>query len=154
MKNPPLTFIVNIMNISTMLCNCSRIMVPVNLAILCPASILSRAYKQDVSDKYLDGNSSWLSTIDIVTHWIPTAVLTIYNRKRRLRKRDIRFAAILPWLYFSMGQKRKNSFFFVNPVHHLQHVYPGVPLRVFGVYYLTLGCLWNSATRKRSFAFC
>ena len=124
MKNPPLTFVVNIMNFGTMLCNCSRIMVPVNLALLLPATIMSNNHKRLLSEKYLEGNSKWLPSIDIAVHWIPSLILTLHNRNKRLRKRDISFAAVLPWIYFSMGQKKKNSYFFVNPIEHLQNVYP------------------------------
>lgn len=150
MKNPPLTFVVNIMNLSTFLCNCSRIMVPVNLALLLPATIMSHTHKRILSEKYLEGNSKWLPSIDIAVHWIPSLVLTLYNRNKRLRKRDISFAATLPWLYFCMGQKKKNKYFFVNPITHLQHVYPGVPLRIFWIYYLSLGCMWKSTRNYRT----
>ena len=149
MKNPPLTFVVNIMNFSTALCNCSRIMVPVNLALLLPATIMSHSHKQLLSEKYLQGDSSWLPTIDIATHWIPTVMLTIFNRRHRIRKRDISFAAILPWIYFSMGQKRKNQYFFVHPIEHLRHVYPGVPLKIFSIYYMTLALMWNCSERQK-----
>lgn len=150
MKNPPLTFVVNIMNFGTMLCNCSRIMVPVNLALLLPATIMSNNHKRLLSEKYLEGNSKWLPSIDIAVHWIPSLILTIHNRNKRLRKRDISFAAVLPWIYFSMGQKKKNSYFFVNPINHLQKVYPGVPLTIFSIYYLSLGCMWKSTRNYRT----
>ena len=148
MSNPPLTFFVNMMNFSTILCNYSRMMVPVNIAILIPATIMSYTHKQNISDKYLGGNTKWLPSIDIATHWVPTIALTIINRKKRLRKRDIRFAAILPWLYFSMGQKKENCYFFVNPVQHLQKVYPGVPVGLLSLYYISLGCMWNTVKNK------
>jgi hypothetical protein len=82
-------------------------------------------------------------------HWIPSIILAVHNRKKRIRKRDISFAAMLPWIYFSMGQKKTNCYFFVNPIRHLQEVYPGVPLRIFWIYYLSLGCMWKSTRKYR-----
>lgn len=150
MKNPPVTYVVNLMNFCTLISGYSRMMVPTNLAILIPASIMSHFKQGFLAKRYLEGRSELMPWVDFCTHWLPTAFIITHNRRKRIRRRDVMVAALLPWLYFSMGQKSKNKFFFVNPISHLMNVYPGVPLSIFFCYYGSLGFLYNYAMRRKS----
>lgn len=149
MKNPPLTYYVNIMNLCTLISGYSRMMVPINLSILLPASIMSHFRRDLLAKKYLEGKEGLLPIVDLCTHWLPSTLILAVNRKKRIRRRDVMVGAILPWVYFSMGQKTKSKFHFVNPVGHLLAVYPGVPMCVFSMYYGTLALLYGHAMKTR-----
>ena len=133
MNNPPLTFVINLMNITMMIAGKSaEMMVPMNLGALFTGSTITHLFPNKMAEKYTDGNEALLKVCDIIVHWVPSVVLlNMYGRK--VENRHVHASLILPLLYFSFKQT-KNTFEVTNPIEHTKKAYPGVPLWVFAMY--------------------
>jgi hypothetical protein len=146
MGNPPLTFFLNMMTAFSLVSGNSTMMIPANVATLLPGVLMSNRYNIGLSKKYLGGKKSVLKYIDVATHWIPTLLVLLVNRKerinefvvinKRIKKRDYALASLLPWVYFTIGNKPDGSFGMRNPIKHVSETYPGVPIWVFSLWYV------------------
>ena len=133
MNNPPLTFIINLMNCAAFIGGGSlEMMTPINVAAAIPGTLISQLYPKKLSEKYTNGNETVLRIGDVFIHWLPATIL--FNRyKHKVKNRHVLMAMILPGLYFSFKQK-KGEFGITDPIKHLKETYPGVPLWVFSIY--------------------
>ena len=61
MNNPPLTFIINLMNCATFISGGSlEMMTPINVAAAIPGTLISQLYPKKLSEKYTNGNETML----------------------------------------------------------------------------------------------
>ena len=133
MNNPPLTFIINVMNITTAVAGGSlKMMLPANMGALLTGSVIAYIYPNKIAEKYTRGDEKTLQRADILVHWLPTMLLTFMYR-RKVRNRHVLMGLLLPPIYFSLKQNN-DRIYFTNPIKHLQETYPGVPLWVFSLY--------------------
>ena len=157
MGNPPITYFINMMNAVTLIGGGdSTIMIPTNMATILPGFFMSNIFNKGLSKKYLAGDTYKLKYIDIATHWIPTILLLLSNRtrrinefvvaERRVKKRHYAIATLLPWIYFTVGNRSNGSFGLRNPIRHLVETYPGVPFWVFPMWYVGIACTNASAS--------
>ena len=124
------------MNACSLISGYSRSMVPLNLCILLPGTVMSNWFQSGLAEKYLEGEGKFLPYIDLITHWIPCMTILIKNSKSRIRKRDVLTSVIFPWMYFSIGQKSKQRFGITDPFGHVRSSYPRVPIYVMSLYYI------------------
>lgn len=131
MPNPPLTFVINVMNIASMITGTLETMIPANFGAVATGSIIAQFYTKEMAQKYTNGNETKVRLADLFFHWVPA--LTLYSfYGHKLKNTHITMALVLPLLYFSV--KHDNNIRFANPVEHIQDTYPGVPLWVFSLY--------------------
>lgn len=142
MTNPPLTFVINVMNIATMITGTPETMIPVNVGAVASGSIITQFYTKEMAKKYTNSNETKVRLGDIIFHWFPA--LTLYSLyHKRIKVKHATMAMVLPLVYFSVKHD-KNNVRLVNPIRHLQETYPGVPLWVFSLY--AVGAM--ASTRK------
>ena len=132
MTNPPLTFIINVMNIMSLITDTPEMMIPANLGALATGTTIAQLFPSKVADKYTDGDETLVFSADILFHWVPTVALMSLYRKR-VNNRHVAMALALPVLYFAVKQS-KNTIKPTDPIKHLQETYPGVPIWVFALY--------------------
>lgn len=132
MTNPPLTFVINVMNIAAMITGTPETMIPANFGAVAAGSIITQFYTKEMAKKYTNGDETKVKLTDLAFHWIPAITLYSLYRKR-IRGKHAVMAIVLPLIYFAVKHD-KNNVRIVNPVRHLQETYPGVPLWVFSMY--------------------
>ena len=150
MGNPPLTYFINMMTAFTLIGGDPTMMIPTNMATLLPGFLMSNKFNKGLSKKHLAGDRNKLKYIDIAAHWIPTLILLLSNRtqrinefvliEKRIKTRYYATASLLPWIYFTLGNRSDGSFGLRNPIKHLVETYPGVPLWVFPMWYVGIAC--------------
>lgn len=133
--NPPLTFVINIFNVCSVLTGTSNMLLPMNWATCLPGYFMSYIYPERLCEKYKISQEK-LCLIDFCFHWIPTGVLSVLNFRKKQTKRSVISTFMLPILYFSMKQKSNGSFGFVNPINHMKLTYPGVKAPVVFLWYV------------------
>lgn len=133
MTNPPLTFVINIMSITSIIAGHPEMMFPTIIGTLATGSVISHLFPKGIADKYTRGDVSQVKMADIGFHWFPAITLYLLYRSKKLNNRHVVMALALPLLYFSV-QHTKNDIRLANPLKHLQETYPGVPLWVFSLY--------------------
>lgn len=132
MTNPPLTFVINVMNISAMITGTLETMIPANVGAVAAGSFITQFYTKEIAKKYTNGDETKVRLTDLVFHWFPAlALYSLYRKKIKVKHATM--AMTLPLVYFSVKHD-KNNVRLVNPVIHLQETYPGVPLWVFSMY--------------------
>ena len=132
MTNPPLTFIINVMNIMSLITDTPEMMIPANLGALATGTTIAQLFPSKLADKYTNGDESLVQTADILFHWIPTiSLMTMYRKK--VNNRHVAMALALPILYFAVKHS-KTEIKPVDPIKHLKETYPGVPIWVFALY--------------------
>lgn len=132
MTNPPLTFVINVMNIAAMITGTPETMIPANVGAVAAGCIITQFYTKEMAKKYTNGNETKMRLTDIAFHWFPALALYSLYRKR-IKGKHATMAIALPLVYFAVKHD-KNNVRLVNPVRHLQETYPGVPLWVFSLY--------------------
>ena len=132
MTNPPLTFIINVMTLMSMIVNTPEIMIPANIGALATGSTVAHMFPNKVADKYTKGNTNLVKIADVAFHWLPTVSL-LYWYRERVNKSHVAMALALPLVYFSV-KHTENSIKPVEPIQHIKDTYPGVPLWVFSLY--------------------
>lgn len=142
MTNPPLTFVINVMNIAAMITGTPETMIPANVGAVAAGSIITQFYTKEMAKKYTNGNEAKVRLTDLAFHWFPAFVLYSLYRKR-IKGKHATMAIALPLVYFAVKHD-KNNVRLVNPIRHLQETYPGVPLWVFSLY--AVGAM--ASTRK------
>ena len=142
MTNPPLTFIINVMNITALITGTSETMIPANFGAVASGGIIAHFYTKETAKKYTNGNQTKVRLADLAFHWFPAIALYSLNRKR-IKRKHATMAMVLPLVYFSVKHDN-NNVRLVNPIKHLQETYPGVPLWVFSLY--AVGAM--ASTRK------
>ena len=130
--NPPLTFIINVMNLMSIVNNTSNSMIPINIGAVISGSIMSQFYTKCIANKYTNGNEKHVKLGDIFFHWLPLITLICVNKKK-ISSKNIIASYLLPILYFSFKFSDKKVVL-TNPVTHMQSIYPEIPLWVFMLY--------------------
>lgn len=136
MTNPPLTYIINIINICSYISGNTRMTIPMNFGTILPGFIMANVFPIMMSKKYLHGDITKLKILDFLTHWLPAIISIKLNSNRKINFNHILSVYILPWMYFSMRFKKNGTFWFTNPIKHVQKTYPGVPMWVFTTWYI------------------
>lgn len=132
MTNPPLTFLINVMNIAAMITGTSETMIPANLGAVAAGSIITQCFTKEIAKKYTNGNETKVRLSDIVFHLFPAIVLySLYRHK--VKSKHAVMAIVLPFIYF-LVKHDNNNVGLVNPIKHIQDTYPGVPIWVFFMY--------------------
>ena len=130
--NPPLTFIINVMNVLGIMNNTTNTMIPINIGVVLSGSIMSQFYTKSIANKYTNGNEKYVKLGDILFHWLPMITLICVNKKK-VNNKNIIASFLLPILYFSFKFEKK-TMLLTNPIKHMQSIYPDIPLWVFMLY--------------------
>lgn len=135
MTNPPLTFVINIMNVLALINKTPEMMVPTVIGTLATGGTISAFYPHGVAKKYAKGDVSQVKLSDIVFHWLPAVTFyTMYGHK--IKNRHVAISLILPLIYFSVKHST-NSVKLMNPIEHAHQIYPEVPTWVFSLYVIS-----------------
>lgn len=136
--NPPLTFIINVMNVLSLINNTTNAMIPINIGAVLTGSIMCQFFSKNIAKKYTNGNEKYVKLGDILFHWLPLITIICVNKKK-INDKNIISSYVLPLFYFSM-KFDSNKLSFINPIKHMQSIYPDIPLWVF-MLYLTNPCV-------------
>lgn len=103
-----------------------------------------------VANKYYSNweNKENFVIIDIIVHWLPLILSLSLVKFSNVGIRQFIFAAVYPILYlcitFYKDNKGWTQFKFVNPITHINEMYPGVDTGIYMLYYVILLGLYIS----------
>jgi hypothetical protein len=85
---------------------------------------------------------------DLYVHWVPLLLSLSMVDFSLIGLRQFIFAAMYPMLYLSFkvykDENRNTQFQLVNPIKHIQEMYPDISLYIFMLYYVILGGIFVS----------
>lgn len=82
---------------------------------------------------------------DVYIHWVPLLLSLSMVDFSMIGPRQFIFAAMYPVLYLSFksykDENKNTQFQLVNPIKHIQEMYPKISMYIFMLYYVILGGL-------------
>lgn len=80
---------------------------------------------------------------DLYVHWVPLLLSLSMVDFSKIGMRQFVFAAAYPIIYLSVksykDENKNTKFQMVNPIKHIQGMYPDISMYIFMLYYVTLG---------------